>query len=110
MIRWTHLIGALMLVFMLWTGGTGHASEGYTPVVVAAETLGHFSNDRDEAPSDQHQGTAHHHSMCGEHHAAAWTDIPMEPAQQSISEARFARSVLEVLGREPDRQLRPPIA
>ena len=110
MIRWTHLIGALMLVFMLWTGGTAHAAEGFIPVVVAAETLGHFSGDRDEVPSDQHQGTAHHHSVCGEHQVLACSDAPETSINHSSTLPPLARRDAGKFGRDPDTQLRPPIA
>lgn len=108
--RWIHLLGALALVLLLWTGGTAQAAEGHLPITVAAESAGHFAGDRDEVPSDQHNGAPHHHFACGEHAAAAWTNDPADTIIPLISAPApgHPRSVLD--GREPDTQIRPPIA
>lgn len=108
--RWIHLLGALMLVLMLWTGGTARAAEGYMPIAISAETIGHFAGDKDQVPSDEHQNGMHHHNLCGEQHVAAFSDVPRDSVEPCTSEPGFARSVLDAPSREPDRQLRPPIA
>lgn len=108
--RWLHLLGALALVLTLWMGGTARAAEGYIPVDVAAESVGHFAGDKDEVPSDQHQGVPHHHFACGEHAATAWSNVPgaTAPEPVSVPELGGLNSILN--GREPDTQIRPPIA
>lgn len=108
--RWTHLFVALALVLMMWAGGTARAAEGYDPIVVSAESTGHFSGDSDEVPSDQHQGTPHHHAACGEYQVAAWNDIPAASIEPLSSLPALARRKGDKPGREPDAQLRPPIA
>ena len=108
--RLLHLLGALALVLTLWTGGTARAAEGYMPIPVAVESAGHFAGDKDEVPSDQHQGVPHHHFACGEHAAAAWSNIPAAPVLQPIGEPGLARPRSILSGREPDTQIRPPIA
>lgn len=110
MYRWIHLLGALALVLLLWTGGTARVVEGYLPIAVAAESTGHFAGDKDQVPSDQHNGTPHHHFACGEHAAAAWTDSPADTVIQPISLPAPGRPRSALEGREPDAQLRPPIA
>lgn len=108
--RWIHLLGALALVLLLWTGGTARAAEGYVPITVTAESAGHFAGDRDEVPSDQHDSIPHHHFACGEHAAAAWSNGPVPAAVQPIRMPVRGRSNLVLDGREPDQQIRPPIA
>lgn len=108
--RWIHLLGALSLVLLLWTGGTARAAEGYIPIAVAAESAGHFAGDKDEVPSDQHQGIPHHHFACGEHAAAAWSDTRAATLAQPIGEPGLGRARSILNGREPDTQIRPPIA
>lgn len=108
--RWIHLLGALALVLLSWTSGTARAAEGYIPIAVAAESVGHFAGDKDEVPSDQHQGIPHHHFACGEHAAAAWSNIPATALLQPIDAPCLARPNSMLSGREPDTQLRPPIA
>lgn len=108
--RWVRLLGALMLVLMLWTAGPARAADVINAVPVAANVLGHFEGDKDEVPSDEHTGVTHHHSACGEHQIAAWSDVP------GAAEIHFSAESVEVLSeslppnREPDAQLRPPIA
>ena len=108
--RWIHLLGALAFVLLLWTGGTARAAEGYIPIAVAAESVGHFAGDKDEVPSDQHNGVPHHHFACGEHAATTWSNAPAPMAVEPIGVPVLARSTFLLDGREPDGQLRPPIA
>ena len=108
--RWLHLLGAIALVFTLWTGGTARAAEGYLPIAVAAENAAHFAGDSDEVPSDQHQGVPHHHFACGEHAAAASSGVEMASAVNRADAPVLARRRSIMNGREPDTQIRPPIA
>ena len=108
--RWLHLLGALALVLTFWTGGTARAAEGSIPIAVAAESAGHFAGDKDEVPSDQHQGVPHHHFACGEHAAAAWSGIEMAATVDAVGAPAVARPRSILNGREPDTQIRPPIA
>lgn len=110
MTRWTSLLGAMMLVLMLWTGVAAHAAEGFDCIPVTADVAGHFEGDRDEAPSGRDQGKAHHHSGCSGHQLAA-------PADQAAIELSFAdistpaaRQEAGVPGHGPGALLRPPTA
>ena len=107
---WLHLLGALALVLTLWTGGTARAAEDYAPIAVPADTVGHFAGDRDEVPTDQHQGVPHHHFACGEHAAAALNNIPAAARVRSMAATRAPGLHTMPNGREPDTQIRPPIA
>lgn len=108
--RAAQLLGILVLALMLWTGTSARAAEGYTPISVASETVGHFAGDRDEVPSDQHRGAPHHHSICGEYQVAAFEHLSVGKIEPSKSALRLPLSHDSLLGREPDGQLRPPIA
>ena len=108
--RAAQILGVLVLALMLWTGTSARAAEGYTPITVASETVGHFAGDKDEVPSDQHQGAPHHHSICGEYQLAAWDSPPAGTIEPSRPALRLPLSHDGLLGREPDGQLRPPIA
>lgn len=108
--RWTSLIGALMLVLMLWTGGAAHATERFDCIPVTSEVAGHFQGDRDEAPAGRDQSAGHHHTGCSGHQIAAPTDhatlelsfvviaVPASPQQSGVP------------GQGPGSALRPPIA
>ena len=107
--RWIHLLGAIALVLFVWTSTTARA-EGYMPIPVAAESAGHFAGDKDEAPSDQHDNVPHHHFTCGEHAAAARTVSPTLEMAEPLGTPALARALPSLDGREPDLQIRPPIA
>ena len=107
---WKALIGTLMLVLMVWTGGLAHAAEREVCMPATTEAAGHYEGDRDQRPSDREQGAAHHHSGCSGHQLAA-------PAQQTalrldhLSAAMpHAQSQTSLHGHDPDGRLRPPIA
>ena len=108
--RWTSLLGAMLLVLMLWTGGAAHAAERFDCIPVTAEAAGHFDGDQDQVPSAPDQGAAHHHSGCNGHHVAA----PASGASIEIGALNratpFAWREAGVPGRGPDTQLRPPTA
>ena len=110
MSRWFRLFGALMLVLMLWTAGPARAADIIDVVPVAAEAMGHFEGDKDEVPSDEHKGVAHHHSTCGEHQMAAWSDVPGAMAIHFSAEQIVTQPEGLPPNAEPDAQLRPPIA
>lgn len=108
--RASQLLGILALVVLLWTGGPARAAEGYIPIAAAAEGAGHFAGDKDEVPSDQHQGIPHHHFACGEHPAAAWSDAPATAVLLPVAAHGLGRPDSILSGLEPDTQIRPPIA
>lgn len=108
--RWTSLLGAMLLVLMLWTGSSGHAAERVDCMPVTSQTAGHFDGDRDESPSKSQKGAAHHHSGCGGHHFGSPSEIeePTFPdADQTLDSVAIAAFAS---GAAPDNQLRPPIA
>lgn len=108
--RWTTILGALLIVLMLWTGSSAHASERVDCIPVAAESAGHFDGDKDEAPSKQDQGVGHHHSGCSGHHAAASSATKNIEIAVSKGTEPFAWRDAGRPGRGPDGRLRPPIA
>lgn len=110
MLRWTSLLGALLIVLTLWTGGPARASDTDYAVPVAATSIGHFNGDKDEAPSDSHKGGLHHHALCGEHQVAASSDALALATKQPRSGTLMTRADIRARVREPDAQLRPPIA
>jgi len=106
---WKALIGALMLVLMLWAGGLAHAAERLDCIPATAESVGHYEGDSDQLPSDRDQGVAHHHTGCSGHQLAAPAEQPAMIVNHS-SKVMFARSDARPHGHDPDGQLRPPIA
>ena len=110
MIRWTSLLGAMMLVLLLWTGGAAHAAERIACIPVTAEAADHFDGDQNQVPSAPDQGVAHHHSGCGGHHVAAPTSLPPITIGHSREAVPIAWGELGVPGRGPEARLRPPMA
>ena len=108
--RWTTLLGALMLVLMLWTGGAAHAAERFDCIPVTAEAAGHFDGDQDQVPSGPDQGVAHHHTGCSGHHVAAPTSLPTIDMSLTGKTIPLAWREAGVPGHSPDTDLRPPIA
>ena len=107
---WKTLIGAMMLVLMLWTGGLAHAAERVDCIPATAEAAGHYDGDDDQLPSDRDQGVAHHHSACSGHQLAAPAEQPSAIVNHSAAAVPVARTDTRLHGHEPDGQLRPPIA
>ena len=110
MLRWTTLIGALMLVLMLWTGGAAHAAERFDCIPVTLQAEGHFDGDGDEAPAGPDQGVAHHHAGCSGHHLSSPDSVISTIVATPTSVLLPARSDSGTRGNEPDGELRPPIA
>ena len=110
MLRWTSIVGAVMLVLMLWTGGAAHAAERFSCIPVGAEATIHFDGDGDQTPSKSDQGTMHHHSGCNGHHVAAPVDNSSIAINGSKRAAPFAWRESGMRSRSPDFELRPPIA
>jgi hypothetical protein len=107
--RWKSLLGMLMLVLMIWAGTSAHAAERTDAVAVTAE-IGHYEGDGDQVPADQHEGVAHHHAPCADQHVGA---LGTEPSAYAVSGARSAllpERQSNAPGREPEADLRPPIA
>jgi len=107
---WKNLIGAFMLVLMLWAGGLAHAAEQVECIPVTAEAAGHYEGDRDQLPSDRDQGAAHHHTGCSGHHLAAPAEQPGAVLHHSSATVPLPRSDTYPHGHDPDGQLRPPTA
>ena len=110
MTRWTTLVGTLLLVLMAWTGTSAHAAERSDCIPVTEQNVKHFDGDRDEVPFDFDPGVAHHHAGCSGHQIGA----PDHSAEINLSmrSAPLIRLTVDVSpsGREPEDQLRPPIA
>ena len=108
--RWTSLVGAMMLVLMLWTGGAAHAAERFDCMPVTTDVAGHYDGDQDQLPSSPDQGVAHHHSGCNGHHVAAPASLHTIDMSQSGKSIPLAWREAGVPGHSPDTDLRPPIA
>jgi hypothetical protein len=108
--RLTTLFGVFMLVLFVWTGSSAHASQRFDCIPVSSEAPGHFEGDRDEAPAKGEKGVVHHHSGCNGHQyaASAGSLIPLIGLQRSSVAPPLEER--HVASREPDGQLRPPIA
>lgn len=110
MYRWVSLLGAVMLILMLWTGSAAHAAERFDCMPVTAEAAGHFDGDQDQVPARPDQGAAHHHSGCSGHQLAAPASLSSLVTDFSQKTVPFAWREAGVPGRGPDADLRPPIA
>ena len=108
--RWISFLGALMLVLTLWTGGAAHAAERFDCIPATAEAGAHYEGDQDQAPSSPSQGVAHHHSGCSGHHLAAPVKTVEAAIGRSVATRSFPRNETGPPSREPDNELRPPIA
>ena len=108
--RLTTFFGVMMLVLFIWTGSSAHAAERFDCIPVSSEAPGHFEGDRDQAPAKGEKGVAHHHSGCNGHQygASSGTSIPLLACQRSTVAPPLAEQY--PTSREPDGQLRPPIA
>ena len=108
--RLTTFFGVLMLVLFIWTGSSAHAAERLDCIPVSSEAPGHFEGDRDQSPAKGEKGVAHHHSGCNGHQYAASADalVPLMPTHRTPVAARWIEQY--AASREPDNQLRPPIA
>ena len=63
-----------------------------------------------QVPADQHEGVAHHHAPCADQHVG---ELGTEPSAYAVSGARSAllpERQSNAPGREPEADLRPPIA
>jgi hypothetical protein len=107
---WKTLIGAFMLVLMLWAGGLAHAAEPVDCIPVTVEAAGHYEGDKDQLPSDRDQGAAHHHTGCSGHQLAAPAEHVTAAVHHSSARIRLARSAADLHGQSPPAELRPPIA
>ena len=108
--RWTSLLGAMMLVLMLWTGGATHAAAAFDCIPVTAEAPGHFDGDQDQVPSSQDQGVPHHHTGCSGHNEVAPSGTPRFDFASNGNVLPFCRSEAGRPGHNPEAQLRPPMA
>lgn len=110
MIRWTTIIGALMLVLLVWTGGSARAADRFDCNPGTSQIACHFEGDRDEVPSGQHQGVGHCHTGCSGHQIAAPTDPGTVKFGPLTLVVPASRQEVGVPGPEPGAVLRPPIA
>lgn len=107
--RWTSILGALMLVLMLWTSATAHAAQPFDCSPATAEVTGDLEGGQDQLPSGPDQGVADDHAGCGAHHAAA-------PGNVAAIDMALLQNLVPVSWREfgrpgdsPGSELRPPI-
>jgi hypothetical protein len=109
--RLTAIFGALMLVLFVWTGSAAaHSTQRFDCIPISSEGPGHFEGDRDEAPANGEKGIAHHHSGCNGHQYATPSGFWLPPAPHQPATTSVGWNERRATSREPDRQLRPPIA
>ena len=108
--RWISLLGTIILVLMLWTGGAARAAEPFDCIAVSAEAAGRLDGEREQAPSSPDQCVVHHHSGCSGHHVAAPPNIAANELILPQKLVPFAWREAGRPGRGPDSDLRPPIA
>lgn len=108
--RWTTMIGAMLLVLMLWTGATGHAAERVECPPGAIEATLHSDGQQPPAPAQPDSSTLHQHFGCSGHHLVA-PDMP-KPAALASGPGPMPANRQSGLhpGDEPGLNLRPPIA
>ena len=110
MLRWINLLSALLLVLMVWTGTAAQAAEPRDCNPVAELAAGDSGSDRNEVPSDPDKCVAHQHAGCGGHHIAGpFQNIVLGPPVRAPNIVLARRDVGRP-GRQPDSDLRPPIA
>lgn len=109
--RWTSTIGALLLVLMLWTGGTADAALPASDHHVAeAATADSHRGDR-PAPNEHESSDFHHHHLGDSgHQLAALSDFRALPARPPGGRSVFGRQSDWLAGDGPALTLRPPIA
>ena len=108
--RLTAIFGGLMLVLFVWMGSAAHAAQRFDCIPVSSEAPGHFEGDRDEAPAKGEKGVAHHHSGCSGHQYAAPSAYELPSASQLTASTAVGWNERHATSREPDLDLRPPIA
>lgn len=110
MIRWTSIIGALMLALAVWTGGTARAAEPYNCISATSEMACHFNGERDKVPFGQEQGVGHCHIGCSGYQLSAPADQGTAGLEPSTLVIPAIRHEAGVPSHGPGALLRPPIA
>lgn len=108
--RWTSILGALLLVLMLWTGATGHAAELVECSPATAECSIHFDSREDSRSGDQDAKAVHYHLGCSGHCVATTNEGKDLPSRSTATVMNFDRQTSWHAGDEPALALRPPIA
>ena len=110
MTRWTSILGAILLVLMLWTGGTANAAERFGCNPLTTTAADYDGGSQDQLPSTPDKCVTHNHSGCASHHLAAPASAPSMELALLQETAHFAWHEVGVPGHSPDSELRPPIA
>jgi hypothetical protein len=108
--RLAAILGMLIFVFTIWTSSPVVAATPSHCVPISESASGHFEGDRDQVPDQSGKGVAHHHSGCGGHQLSASTDVSATMIAVPDEAAHAVRPDFGLVGRSPDRELRPPIA
>lgn len=104
------LLGALVLVLMLWTGGTAHTGERFETFPVTAESAHHFDRVHDHSPRSPGQSESTHHGGYDGHHLAVPADAKPIELRGSAGEMPIGRQPRLRRDHQPGLALRPPIA
>lgn len=107
--RWLSLVCALAFVLCSWTSSAAYAADAFC-IPAETQSLGHYEGDRDEVPDSKEGGAAHHHTGCSGHQAPAPSTIGKLPFPLGAVVVPVPADEQRSDGREPENQLRPPIA
>ena len=107
--RLVALFCAVFLVLSLSTGAAGHAEQRFDCLPTASVIDGHFDGDADES-SGGGKSAMHHHSGCNGHQLASASASLTAAAYPDRNSIVGRVSLPTPHGREPDGELRPPIA
>jgi hypothetical protein len=101
---------AMMLVLVLWTGTAVHAAERLECIEVGSEIAVTHEGHKNQPPASTDKSITHHHTSCGGHSISP--PLGVANPQTIIPERPFLDRgpAAGVPGREPENQLRPPIA
>ena len=109
--RWTSILGAMLLVLMLWTGSSAHAAEQFQCDATTSQQLLHVDGN-DHAPRGESgdKDAVHHHTGCSAHClATAAVNGNLASPHLALSQP-VDRQQGWSSGDGPALTLRPPIA
>lgn len=104
------MIGAMLLVLILWTGATAHAAEAAECSPAALESPVHFDSSKETPSEDRESRAVHLHLGCGGHCLATHVVQESNLAGSAAAVAVFGCQAFWLAGDGPALTLRPPIA
>lgn len=104
------MIGAMLLVLMLWTGTAAHAAEAAECSPAALEISIHLDHGSNLPSDDRESRPDHLHLGCGGHYLATPAQEESHLARPAAVVAVFGGQAFWLAGDGPALTLRPPIA